>query len=406
MDKLIHRLSSRIAAIIEQEGVPAETREGAVCKAIPFSRYMELCLYDEHEGYYRSGSIRTGRQGDFYTSGAIGGIMGQMLARYIQGAVEGNRGFSLIAEWGAGAGAITSQMLETWRDHSLDWLQTIDYGVVDDHPRHLEAAKERLDCLLGHERGAGTRSISFYNSEEAAAAVRKFGAAQHVIIFANELIDAMPVHRVVLREGELVELGVCHVETARDISFGWSYMPLSSKAIADSIEADGVTMLEGQETEINLVAEQWLEMIGEIVNSGMLILIDYGHSAAEYRASYRMQGTLMCYKQHLAHDNPFVSPGVQDITAHVNFTALRRAAERAGWKVAEETTQLQFLMDQGILDLLRSHQDRDPFSETSKRNRAIRQLLLSDGMSETFKVLVLTKGEFIIQRIQKQPESV
>lgn len=406
MDIRKHRLINRIADIIESEGLHAMSAEGESCKAIPFSRYMGMCLYDEQEGYYRSGDVRTGRQGDFYTSGAIGGIMGQMLARYIHRAAARNEGLSVIAEWGAGAGAMTAQMLEAWGKDQSEWLRHVDYKVVDDHPLHLEAARQRIEPILQMVDGGALRSLTYENAQEAIDNLDKIAEHRHYIIAANELIDAMPVHRVVKRDGKLLELGVSRSENDDGIQFKWAYMPLSSNAIAQSIEADGIPIAEGQETEVNLAAEQWLAMIGDIVRSGMLILIDYGHHAEEYRAPHRMNGTMLCYKQHIAHDDPFASPGGQDITAHVNFTALRRAAEEAGWSVAAETTQLQFLIDQGVLDLLRSHQDRDPFSETAKRNRAIRQLLLSDGMSETFKIIVMTKGEFRIERIQKQPESL
>jgi len=406
MDMQEHRLSIRIAQIIASEGVHAMTADGVACKAIPFSRYMGLCLYDEQEGYYRSGSVRTGREGDFYTSGAVGGIMGQMLARFIQRAAIGNRGESIIAEWGAGTGAMTAQMLEAWGEERSEWLRQVEYKVIDDHPLHLQAAHQRIEAYRQKGSGVTIQSISYDSSSEAIEALGKLAEDRHVIIAANELIDAMPVHRVVQRDGKLLELGVSLSKREDGIRFQWARMPLSSNAIAQSIEADGIPMAEGQETEVNLAAEHWIARMGEIVRSGMLILIDYGHRAEEYRAPHRMNGTMLCYKQHLAHDDPFIFPGGQDITAHVNFTALRRAAEQAGWTVAEETTQLQFLIGQGVLDLLRSHQDRDPFSETAKRNRAIRQLLLSDGMSETFKIIVMTKGEFRIERIQKQPESL
>ncbi|GMK40125.1 SAM-dependent methyltransferase [Paenibacillus sp. CCS19] len=406
MEMRMHRFSSRIADIIETEGIQAETAQGTPCKAISFSRYMELCLYDEQDGYYRSGSVRTGRQGDFYTSGAIGGMMGMMMARYIHGAAVQNEGRFVIAEWGAGAGAMSAQMLEAWGNEHSAWMQRLDYHLVDDHPLHLEAARQRIEDMKLMESQDKVRSISYFSSSDAVEALRAAAVDSTIIIAANELIDAMPVHRVVRRQGKLIELGVSYVVTDDGPLFKWAYMPLSSNAIAHSIEADGTRIAEGQETEVNLAAEQWLAMLGGIVRSGMLFLIDYGHHAEEYRAIHRMNGTLLCYKQHMAHDDPFLVPGEQDITAHVNFTALRRAAERAGWRTEIETTQLQFLIDQGILDLLRSHHDRDPFSETAKRNRAIRQLLLSDGMSETFKIIVLTKGDFRIQRIQKQPESV
>ena len=119
--------------------------------------------------------------------------------------------------------------------------------------------------------------------------------------------------------------------------------------------------------------------------------MDYGHEAQELTAAHRMRGTLLCYKDHMAHDRPFMAPGEQDITAHVNFTACRLAAEQAGWQMIYYDTQKQFLIDQGVLQDLSSHDGLNPFSEAAKRNRSIRQLLLSDNMSETFKVMVLER---------------
>jgi len=392
MDKLSETLTARITDAIQTEGIPARTEDGRACLAVPFSRYMALCLYDERFGYYRSGGVRTGRGGDFYTSGAIGGIMGRMWARFLHRAASACSEPPVVAEWAAGAGAMTSVILAAWSEQEPDWLRRIDYWAVDDHPQHLASARELAQSALAGS--TGPRTLHCAGSVEAMNGLSALRRERPVLIAANEFIDAMPVHRVVRLDGKLMEIGVGIREGAESSSFRYAYMPLSTPELASSIEADGVPLAEGQETEINLAAGQWLAELGAAVQSGMLLLADYGHEAAEYRADHRMKGTLMCYRRHVAHDDPFLAPGEQDMTAHVNFTALRRAARQAGWSAAYEATQLQFLLDQGIMELLADHDGSDPFGEKAKRNRAVRQLLLSDGMSETFKIVVLTKGGF------------
>ncbi|WP_127533045.1 class I SAM-dependent methyltransferase [Paenibacillus kobensis] len=403
MDRPSQELAVRIAEVIRKEGVPAMTMNGEVCRAIPFNRYMALCLYDEQSGYYRSGGVRIGREGDFYTSSAIGGVMGQMLAKYLRGASISCSEPPVMMEWAAGAGTMTRDMLAAWSDNAPEWMSRIEYWAVDDHPQHLESVRELAYTVLA--RSPGKRSIRCVNSAEAMEALAALPQEKTVLIAANELIDAMPVHRVTRLDGQLKELGVCIQPDDGDddcsgipgsLSFRYAYLPLSTPKLAWSIEADGVPLAEGQETEINLAAEQWLAELGAAVQSGMLLLADYGHDAQEYRAAHRMKGTLMCYRRHMAHDNPFLDPGEQDITAHVNFTALKRAAQQAGWSVAYEATQLQFLLEQGILELLEEHDGADPFSVKAKRNRAVRQVLLSDSMSETFKIMVLTRGGFTL----------
>ncbi|MBW7456090.1 SAM-dependent methyltransferase, partial [Paenibacillus sepulcri] len=161
--------------------------------------------------------------------------------------------------------------------------------------------------------------------------------------------------------------------------------------IEKSLSLDGVELQEGQEAEVNLAAERWIAAMAGIIRQGAMILIDYGHEAKELYAPHRMNGTLQCYKDHIAHEDPFVSIGEQDITSHVNFTACMRAAKASGWQISYYDTQKRFLVDQGVLDDLIAHDGRNPFGDEARRNRAIAQLLLGNGMSETFKVLVLRK---------------
>ena len=217
------------------------------------------------------------------------------------------------------------------------------------------------------------------------------GNDRYAIIVANELLDAFPVHRVVRAAGKLWELGVAAAAES-NVAFRYAYMPLSDGRIEAVLRRDGIALREGQIIEVNLEAEQWIARLAGKIRHGCMVLIDYGHEAVELAAPHRMRGTLLCYKDHVAKDEPFADPGGQDMTAHVNFTACMAAAVAAGWEIGYYGTQKQFLVDQGVLtDLSAAHDGSNPFGPEARRNRAIRQLLLSDGMSETFKVLVLRK---------------
>ncbi|MFX3633128.1 MAG: class I SAM-dependent methyltransferase [Candidatus Pristimantibacillus sp.] len=394
-----NKLAKRIAdAIAKQETVGWHLdKEGKqqFVRCMTFKQYMSLCLYDNEQGYYRSGAVRVGRAGDFYTSSGVGNVMAECMAVCM---AEYGRQMSATAisviEWGAGTGRFSVQLKDVWDKHACDnegriQLQQI---LVEDHPSHLQAASLAFEQLHSEafirNSVRSTQGSTLFLTSDQALHHERIWLHHPTVIIANELLDAFPVHRIVKVNGEIKELGVAG--TIED-GFYYVHMPLSDSRIAVLLERDGITLLEGQQTEINLVAGEWIEELGQILDKGRIILIDYGHEAEEYTADHRMKGTLMCYWEHKASDHPFIRIGQQDITAHVPFTFVRRAAEDAGWTVSYFNTQKQFLVDYGVFDLLQSHDASDPFSQTSKRNRAIRQLLLSDGMSETFKVMILDK---------------
>ncbi|UVI32178.1 class I SAM-dependent methyltransferase [Paenibacillus spongiae] len=384
------RLAQRIAERISLNHAAGEVRaqDGGMKQAecISFRDYMAMCLYDPEDGYYGSGPVRIGRTGDFYTSSAVGTVMGEKLAAYMAELIASYGGLAAAAEWGAGTGRLSAHILGAWRKQGYEWLPYMTYAVIDSSPAHLQSARE----TLGPEKDGP--ALLFWRPEEIDSS--RLMTDNPIIIVANELLDAFPVHRVICRDGQLYELGVAlrHSSGQEAPAFQYAYMPLTDPGIERSLAADGIVLLEGQVTEVNLEAERWIAYIGGRVNRGSLVLIDYGHEARELTASHRMRGSLLCYSGHRAHDNPFLQPGGQDITAHINFTACRRAAEASGWHVAYYGTQKQFLVDHGVLNDLTAHDGTDPFSEAAKRNRSIRQLLLSDGMSETFKVMTLSKG--------------
>ncbi|GGG10364.1 class I SAM-dependent methyltransferase [Paenibacillus abyssi] len=349
-------------------------------KCITFHEYMAICLYDDTYGYYRSGQVRVGRDGDFYTSSGIGTIMAELTASYIRKSASEWGECTSVCEWGGGTGQLASQMLSAWLNSDPEWAGKLSYWFIDDHPAHMNKAKDTLSEFNGRIR------IHYQSAEDA---IKVTWDDEPVIMLANELLDAFPVHRVMLFEGDLWELGVTYDKVKG--GFRYCYMALSDPRIEASMRRDRIMLHEGQETEIGLAAELWLSSLMQRVKKGSLILIDYGDTSEELTAPHRMKGSLLCYRNHQAYDDPFLSPGQQDITAHVNFTACRNIAEANGWRIGYYNTQKQFLVDQGIMSLLANHAGRDPFSKEARRNRSIRQLLLSDGMSETFKVLVLTK---------------
>ncbi|REE93005.1 SAM-dependent MidA family methyltransferase [Paenibacillus taihuensis] len=413
------RLTASIHREIEQSEcygwIPSPAEDDREVRCITFRDYMDRCLYDETDGYYKSGHVRVGKDGDFYTSSQVGSLMGEKLASCIDQLINVDEEERLtIVEWGAGTGALSRQMLTAWLDASRPWLSRLQYIVVDSNPVHLNEARSCLEPV--QERMGEGGFIAFMTPDEARSVLQgrreravhqERDVQQQTIIVANELLDAFPVHRVQQKNGQLWELGVTTTDSTELATstanatasaaaekgelFKYVCMPLSDERILSVLERDGIRLMEGQIAEVNLAAEDWIAELGEMISRGALLLVDYGHEAAELTAPHRMHGTLLCYKDHVAYDRPFLAPGEQDITAHVNFTACKAAAGAAGWNVHYYDTQKQFLIDHGLLQDLVAHDGMNPFSEAARRNRAIRQLLLSDGMSEAFKVLVLHK---------------
>jgi SAM-dependent MidA family methyltransferase len=217
------------------------------------------------------------------------------------------------------------------------------------------------------------------------------GPWEHVIVFSNELLDAFPVHKLQIIQGVPYEIFV-----------GWDMekecfyekrLPIKQEHLMSFMNGLGAELQEGQQLEVNLEAAAWIRRIGNSIGAGQLITIDYGDLAEELYAAHRMKGTLMCYRKHAAEDNPYAEPGNQDITAHINFSQLIHEGKAVGLQEVQFITQKQFLVDNGLLQKLQDTASTDPFSPAAKRNRAVRQLLLSDQMSELFKVLIQKKGE-------------
>ncbi|UJF35118.1 SAM-dependent methyltransferase [Paenibacillus hexagrammi] len=209
-------------------------------------------------------------------------------------------------------------------------------------------------------------------------------SVDYMFVIANELLDAFPVHRLQYLDGHFLQSFIRWCEDKQ--SFEEIWLPVQDKRILDLLDEQKVQLTQGQIMELNLDASSWLTALYDRMGNGECIVIDYGDLQDELLASHRHQGTLLCYRKHQASGDFLHGLGQQDITSHVNFSQCIQAAEKAGFQDIRLQTQREFLVQQGILQKLQEHNDPNPFSDISRRNRTIRQLLLSDQMSELFKV--------------------
>ncbi|WP_182301752.1 class I SAM-dependent methyltransferase [Cohnella cholangitidis] len=362
---------------------------GEELSAIPFHQYMKQCLYHHEFGYYRSTAARVGREGDFYTSAYIGELMGEQLASEISRMASEwfarDRAFEIM-DWGGGTGRLSRQMLDEWETRNGTAGQSerkTDFRItlVEDNPGHQRVAREQLAdyIIAGKARVVGSDEGESLLSGE-----------RPIFIVANELLDAFPTYRLVRRNGCLWEWGVACVENK---GLTACLMEPVDQRLETWVQRTGLELLENQSIEVNLDAADWAEKLAGRLGRGMLLFVDYGDETEELLAPHRMDGTLLCYRNHKAHNNPYEVPGEQDLTSHVNFSHVRQVVERQGWKEQWYGTQKRFLIESGIMSKLSAHTFMDPFHPVVRRNRAIRQLLLSDGMSELFKVQLFLKTE-------------
>jgi SAM-dependent MidA family methyltransferase len=356
------------------------TIERAEHRSISFHDYMNMCLYQAGSGYYMKSESKIGKDGDFYTSSSIGPFMGQLLAaRFAQYILE-NKGRQLptITEWGSGAGKLALQILDELQNTYPEIYNHITYDLIEVSPYHQELQRELLHVH--------THKVRFIDAQS----WWKMPPLHDAIIFSNELLDAFPIHLVKKFNGHYQEVHVSYDQTTGQFIEDLRPIP-EGEELAAYLEQYQITGAEGHTVEINLAADSWIRRIESKLLSGMLVTIDYGDEASELYAGHRHNGTLMCYHQHLAHHNPYIHIGNQDITSHVNFSSCIRVGYESGFTSHTYQTQRQFLIDQGILSKLQDHAWTDPFHPVVKSNRAIRQLLIGDSMGELFKVLIQHK---------------
>jgi len=340
--------------------------------AISFAEFMQLALYAPGYGYYSGGLQKFGNAGDFTTAPEISPLFSQSIA--VQCAQVINEiGHADILEVGAGTGIMAATIL----------LELEQLGQLPDRYYILELSAEL------RQRQADTIKQScpqLFERVQWLDALPLSGFRG--VVLGNELIDAMPVQRFIIEDDQVRE----QVIVSNGDELQLATRPANEELVfaVHKIEIElGEKFPEGYESEINSAADAWLVSIAELLETGLVLLIDYGYSRREFYHKQRNTGTLMCHYQHRAHPDAMILIGLQDITAHVDFTALAEIAAANDLSVAGFTTQAHFLLSLGIEQRVPQFTDE---TEQIKVTQQIKQLVLPSEMGELFKVIALTRG--------------
>ena len=349
---------------------------------IGFDLFMQMALYSPGLGYYSGPLKKFGEGGDFITAPEMGDLFGRALAGQVQQVLT-ETGSGSVLEFGAGSGALAASVL-----NELARLNTLpeQYLILELSAELRERQKQTLAAhageYLSRVRWLDTLPDSFVG-----------------VVLANEVLDAMPVKLFEQRQdGSVSELGVCirertgEVDDARiegESAFAWQLRDADAKLNATvtalALDIDRVSY----RSEINVQAQAWIKSLAEMLESGVILLVDYGFPQAEYYHPDRDTGTLMCHYRHRAHDDAFFLPGQQDITAHVDFTAIATAAVEAGLRLEGYATQGGFLLSAGLLNNIQL--DAPPQQQIMLAQQ-VKKLTMPHEMGELFKVLALSRN--------------
>ncbi|MEH1901813.1 MAG: class I SAM-dependent methyltransferase [Nostoc sp.] len=378
---------------------------------ITFAQFMDMVLYHPEHGYYSSDAVKIGFQGgDFFTSPNLCADFGELLAeQFLQmWEILGKPvPFSLV-EMGAGQGLLALHILKYHQLRYPDFFTALEYVIVEKSPTLRQEQQQRLQDL----------PVRWCNLEDIPP------NAIAGCFFSNELVDAFPVHQFILETGELQEIYVTTDNNEKESNAPCSMTPLASSRqsrptqwlphapcpsfvevtgepstpqLAEYLDLLGINFAQsaypdGYRSEINLAALDWLSIVADRLQRGYVLTIDYGYPASRYYNPRRSQGTLQCYYHHRFHDNPYINIGRQDITAHVDFTALERWGQKYNLKNVGFIQQGLFLMALGLGERIAALSfQQQPLSQLLKRRDALHQLIDPTGLGG-FGVLVQSKG--------------
>ena len=340
---------------------------------VDFARYMEIVLYEPGLGYYSCGCDKLGKTGDFITAPELSGLFTECLARQVMEILDFMGTASLI-EAGPGSGVMACNLL-TYLEH---------LGCLPKHYYLLEVSadlRKRQQHLFEQKIPHLMHMISWLDEFPR--------ESLDAVVLGNEVLDAMPVNRIIREHNNWNELFVSS-DNGRLTWLSASLSHAAGRFVEEVMDSDD-SLPDGYVTEINPRISPWITALGNMINRGMLIFIDYGYPRREYFHSQRSGGTLLCHYQHHVHADPFVYPGLQDITASVDFTTLAESACMAGMQVSGYTTQAHFLLSCGLEESIQSV-DHLPDQERFEIARQARILTMPGEMGERFKVMALAKN--------------
>jgi SAM-dependent MidA family methyltransferase len=336
--------------------------------AIPFARFMELALYAPELGYYSAGKHKFGAAGDFVTAPELGPVFAQCVARQCA-QILGTLPHSDMLEVGAGSGALAVQLL----------LELERLGQLPTHYFILEISstlRARQQALFAHHAAHLLERVHWLETLPP--------AGFRGIVLANELLDAMPVEcfRITAQGGMQMQVGW------QEKRFVWHEVPAHA-ALRDRLVA--LDLPEGYVSELGLAAEGWVRSVADILEQGVLLLVDYGFPRSEFYHPQRASGTLMCHYRHRAHADPLMLVGLQDITAHVDFSALAKAGTESGLNLLGYGSQALFLLACGLEDIATRINPAETRAHLDFTNQ-VKKLTLPHEMGELFKVIALGRG--------------
>ena len=339
---------------------------------ISFCRFVELSLFHPRHGYYSSGRARIGKKGDFYTAPSVHRSFGETISRFLAEAsvlLEGEK--FVVVEFGASGGQLASDILEGLRENHPDLYLKTDYVMSEISPAAIQTAKERLQ---GYGERVRWTDSPFKITEDGFCGV----------VIANEFLDSLPFHRLKSDRGEMREIFLSLrrgkiEEVLRDPGTEGVYE--FSKRYLDEY-------MQGEEAEACLLAPKWLAEAGTALEKGFVLSIDYGSLAPELYSPERRKGTYRCFYRHELSTNPYIRIGEQDITANVNFSELIRAGDAVDLSTVTYTTQGQFLVDWGILEIFKTYDK----PQNQGDRLAAKTLFMPEFMGRRFKVLLQSKG--------------
>lgn len=340
---------------------------------LSFAEFMRLALYAPGLGYYSAGAQKFGAAGDFVTAPEISTLFGKAIAKQCQEIFFITKE-NVLFELGAGSGTLAATLLlELENLSSLPDRYLILEVSAELRQRQQETLKQKCPHLLSRTEWLESWPATAFNG----------------VIIANEVLDAMPVHRFYLNNNSIMEYYV----TVQDNQFNWQLNKPSSELLSNSIQhlqQHNLSDINDYTSEININIPPWITDLRKCLRQGLILLIDYGFPRAEYYLADRKQGTLMCHYRHRAHDNPFFWPGLQDITSHVDFTYVVEAAMNSGLSITGYTSQASFLLGCGIIDSFQeAMSNADPIEQFNLQQQ-LKQLTLPTEMGEIIKVIGLT----------------
>ncbi len=348
---------------------------------ITFADYMELVLYHPQLGYYASNADRIGKSGDFLTSPHLAPDFGELLAIQIKQvwAILGYPGKFTVVEMGAGQGLLAAHILDYLQREELELFGALEYLIIETSPAMIGAQRTRLHNLP-------VRWCKWSEIDDRSIVG---------CFISNELIDALPVHQVIVKDAYLQEV---YVTLDRDSKIFTEIVDeLSTDRLKQYWQLNNIDLLNEKysasyRTEVNLAALEWLNTVAQKLDRGYIISIDYGYTADRYYNPIRAQGTLQCYYEHYHHNNPYINIGNQDLTAHVDFTAIQNQGELLGLETIGFTKQGMFLMALGLGDRISTISNSGGDIQTIlTRRQNLHQLIDPMGLGK-FGILIQSKS--------------